>query len=250
MTLAFLNWGHYSGFRPVLDCAKARAGCPIIVISDYDKLKGVESIPIANFPVGNAMLNLFAPHVGQWQAYSLARWYVLRDLLRNRPELFPVFCADWDIMFFRDLAQAYQPFLTNDYNVSVDNGVASAAYGINRIEPLESYCDMTEKLFRDKSGDLSIQNDMIAWLANTSTGKWKVGNLFEIHNGTVLDHNIHCGTDRFIFDGENKLVEFHTGHPYFVLKSDQTRIAAASIHCWGDWKSKPESVLKLIGIKP
>jgi hypothetical protein len=65
----------------------------------------------------------------------------------------------------------------------------------------------------------------------------------------VFDHNIHCGKDRFIFNGGAKLLEFHQGNPYFVLKSDESRIAAATIHCWGSYKSKPKELLEKAGIK-
>lgn len=243
MTLVFITWGSYEGFQAVLSCAKARAGCRIIVISN-NKVEGVEHIPLSDFPIGQVMLGKLKPHVGEWAAYSLARWFVLRELLTPHPDMVPVFCADWDVMIFRDLAKAYTPFLDCDYTVSIDQDMSSAAYGVNNFAALDALCN----LIADNQSDPTL-NDMEAWARLTRTGKWKVGNLFEIHDESVFDHNIVCGADRFMMLDGCKEVTWLDGIPYFQL-FDLTLIRATTIHCWGPWKSKPAELLRLAGIKP
>lgn len=228
MNLVFIHWGHYDGFKSVLACAKARCNCPIRVISA---------------PVVTIQKEL-AAHVGEWCSYSLSRWFVLRDLVRKEPDLLPVFCCDWDVMIFQDLAKAYEPFKDFDYTVSIDGGMASAAYGVNNFEALDALCNLVQNNLTDKT-----LNDMEAWSRLTRTGKWKAGNLFEIKNDSVFDHNIVCGADRFEMVNGCKQVVWKDGYPYFK-KHDCSLVKAATIHCWGPYKSKPDSLLKLAGIKP
>lgn len=241
MTLVYINWGHYAGFQDILNCAIARAGCRIIVISDVPKT-GVEYLPVSEFPIGEQMLNALEPHVGLWAAFSLARWHVLRQLAEREPDIFPVFCSDWDVMIFRNLAEAYAPFADCDYTVSIDGGMASAAYGVSNFAALDALCKLVEENITEKT-----LNDMEAWSRLTRTGAWKVGNLFETIGGSVFDHNMHCGGGRFAMDGPAKRVVYEDGYPYFI--SPDGTVAANTIHCWGTYKNRTGEVLRKCGIK-
>lgn len=229
MNLIYIFWGSYDGFKSVLACAKARANCPIKVVEN-------PQVPIQK---------RLAEHVGEWCSYSLARWFVLRDMAGECPttDFFPVFCSDWDVLIFQDLAKAYEPFLEYDYTVSIEGGMSSAAYGVNNFEALDALCKLIEANMTDKT-----LNDMEAWARLTRTGKWKVGNLFEIKNDSVFDHNIVSGGDTYeIVDGVKQVV-WKDGSPYFK-KHDRSFVKAVTIHAWGPWKSKPAELLRKAGIK-
>lgn len=227
MNLIYIHWGYYDGFKSVLACAKARANCPITNAAD----------------TYHAIQRQLADHVGEWCSYSLARWFALRDMAEKQPDIFPVFCSDWDVMIFQDLAKAYEPFLEYDYTVSIEGGMSSAAYGVNNFEALDALCNLIEANMTDKT-----LNDMEAWARLTRTGNWKVGNLFEIKNDSVFDHNIVSGGDTYeIVDGVKQVV-WKDGSPYFK-KHDRSLVKAVTIHCWGPWKSKPAEILRKTGIK-
>lgn len=249
MILVFIYWGNYDGLNAVLACAKARAECPIYVISDSQPPSGVNHIPISDYSIGGRMMELFCSNnICRWAAFSLSRWYILRDFMISRELPFPVFCADWDVMIFRNLAKSYEPFREKDFTVSYEGAMSSAAYGVNHIDPLNAYCTLIEKQAHDGGDYAATLNDMEAWARTYRAHLFKVGNLHEIHNGSVFDHSMHCGQDRFAFDGEAKRLEFHEHNPYFVLKDGQTRIAANTIHCWGSYKHKPNELAKHAGI--
>lgn len=222
MTIAFIFWGKYDGFNSALACANARANCPVIVIADRPH------------PMGK----LLAETVGNWCSYSLSRWFVLLELGRKMPHIFPVFCCDWDVMIFQDLAKAYEPFQDCDFTVSMDGNMMSAVYGMNRVEPLEALCEVIKRDAKDKT-----LNDMEATARLAREGNWKVGNLFEIKNDSVFDHNIVCGSERFQMDGNVKRIVWHNQSPYFV-RHDGGLVRANTIHCWGPFKSKPAELLK------
>ncbi len=242
MTLCFIFWGKYDGYKSVLACARARAGCPIIVISDGKPPEGVRHIPLSDFPTSERLRRYMIPHIGRWCSFSLARWHVLREFARKEPDIFPVFCADWDVMIFRNLPDAYAPFKTFDYTNSQYTGMGSAPYGINNPAALEALCDLIEANATD-----TALNDMEAASRLERTGNWKVGNLFEIVNGSVFDHSAHCGGDRFQMAGEAKMVMYNNGLPYFSLH-DGTLIMANTIHLWGSYKTRADEVARNCGI--
>jgi hypothetical protein len=232
----------YPGFTDVIESAKRRANCPIWVISDQPDPGGVNYVPISEFPVGDEMRARFARQMNPWSCLTLARWYVLRDFIRKYDPPFPIICMDWDVMIFRDLGAAYAPFEECDYTVSVLDGLDSAAYGINRMEPLEAFCDMVEGISDDNRPEAQQLNDMLAWRLFRGTAAWKVGDLFEIRDGSVFDHNIHCGADRFRMEGEAKQVVFLGGTPYFVAL-DGSLVVANTIHCWGTYKTRTRELM-------
>lgn len=248
MNLVFIFWGHYDGFTDALACAKARAACPITVISDGEKPDGVNYFPLSSFEESARMVDALSPHIGRWASLSMARWFVLRELGKRQPELFPVFCSDWDVMIFRNLQEAYAPFEKFDYTVSVNEGGSSAAYGVNQAEALDSFCEHVAKALRDGTVKTVAPNDMEAWATHTRSGPWKAGNLFEIQNGAVFDHSMHAGSDRFVMDGPAKKIVYQNGQPYFVLHGGSL-IVANTAHCWSTYKTRTGEVLRKCGIK-
>ena len=249
MTLVFIAWGHYPGFQDALACARARAGCPIWVVSDGAPPAGVNHLPLSKFPIASRVRCEIAVNTGAWASFSLARWFVLHELITLRPEIkFPIFCADWDVLIFRNLAEAYRPFEKFDYTVSIEGTMESAAYGINHMRPLQSFCELVQKLNYENDPRAKNLNDMEAWSLNRRAHNWNVGNLHEIHDGCVFDHSMHCGADRFMMNGPAKKVLFEKGQPYFVT-NDSKIIAANSLHCWGSYKTRTAEVRKMAGIE-
>jgi hypothetical protein len=168
--------------------------------------------------------------------------------MKNLRLSFPVFCVDWDVMVFQDLQKAYIPFKEYDISVSFEGKMSSAAYCVNHISPLSSYCALIEQQAQEGGDQAERLNDMEAWARTYRHFDLNIGDLHQIKNGTVFDHSMHCGQDRFEFDGQTKKLEFHDHNPYFVLKDGKTRILANTIHCWGSYKSKPNELVKNAGI--
>ena len=246
MTLVFIVWAGdspYAGFPDVVECAQRRADCPIWVISDRPAPGRVNYAAMSEFPAGDEIRKKYSGHTAPWLAMSLARWFVLRDFIRKYKPSFPIFCADWDVMIFRDLEEAYSPFADCDYTVSMLGDIDSAAYGVNRLEPLEAFCDLVEKMADDNDPRAEMLDDMFAWQLNRGTGNWKVGNLFETHGASVFDHNIHCGDGRFVMAGPAKKVTFREGTPYFT-GLDGAPTLANTIHCWGTYKTRTSELLR------
>lgn len=249
MTLVFIFWGEYAGFKDVLAAAVARAGCPIVVISDSSNpnVRGVEHIPVSEYKLDH-FYEAFKKHTVPWRARSLLRWFVLREFSR-RDAVFPLFCADWDVIILRNLQSSYAPFADCDFTVSRFETSSSAAYGINRMEPLDGFCEMLSEWIVNSPEKLIEMNDMVAWSALSQINPWNIGDLFTITNGSVFDHNMHCGRDRFQFDGEAKKIVYADYHPNF-LSLDGNLVPANTVHCWGSYKTRTREVIGHCGIAP
>ena len=247
MTLIYIFWGEYAGFEDVLACAKARAGCPIVVISDGPAPKGVTHFSIHDFQEAEHIRKIMAQHVSEWDSKCIARWFVLREFLKNRPEAYPVFCSDWDILIFQDLEKAHAPFLKFDYAVSIDEGAISATYAISAPGPLDVFCEMIGAMFTMSDPRATGLNDMGAWKHVTDTRKFSVGNLNLIVNDSIFDHNMHCGEKEFVFTGPAKRVVFTDGFPYFQ-KLDGALVKANTFHCWGTYKTRTKEMREIAGI--
>ena len=247
MTLIYIFWGEFPGFTDVLACAKKRAGCPIIVVSDGAPPPGVKHIPIQNFKYAETFLKLAGKQVGKGMATCIARWFVLRDLLLTTPLNYPIFCSDWDILIFENLEKAHAPFLDFDYAVSTSDGISSAAYAINSRLPLDEFCAKSESLFSNNEPVAQNQNDMAIWRYVSGTGKFKVGNLNQVVDSRLFDHNMHCGESEFVFDGPAKRVQFVEGYPFFQAK-DGSLIKAVTFHCWGTYHTRTKEMRERAGI--
>jgi hypothetical protein len=211
-----------------------------------------------SIPVWNDITARIAPHtLNCCQPMSIARWFVLRELVRNGEVSLPVFCSDWDILFFSPLKASTSPFLKHDFCLSTAYDLASphssAAYTVNAIAPLDAFCDLIEHICATGNQAVKV-NDMIGWSQVAASGKFSVGDLFSITNGSVFDHNIACGRDRFYMDNPSaeialraKTIIWKDSSPYFV-KLDQSLVKANTIHCWGTFKTKTSELCRLAGI--
>ncbi len=251
MTLIYIAWGKFDGFRDVLKCSEKHAGCPIYIVQEALLQECPEMaavIPMSNFPVGLKITRELENFTTHWFALSVARWFVLLDFIHTYRPKFPVFCSDWDVMIFRSLSEACAPFMEHDYCVSIQNGNPSAAYVVNRVEPLEYFCKTIRKMLDENDPGLINLQDMFAWKLISNSGKFNIGDLSQIKNDSIFDHNIHCGAKQFEMDGPAKKVVWEKGRPFFV-QTDGKVVRANTIHCWGTYKTRTAEVLESAGIK-
>ena len=245
MDLVYIFSGNYAGFKDSLLSSHRRTGCEVKV---YEQAE--------TFPLWQRVTAQTLPHCdAPWQTTCIARWFLLRDFIKSGAVKLPVFCSDWDILFFTPLEAACEPFKDCDcaYSVERDSGhpSSSSAYLINQIEPLEAFFDNVSARWVKPKGEGFI-NDMTVWSEVAGTGRFKFGDMFEVRKGSVFDHNIACGRDRFLMDGNNKKVIWQdyggVTQPCFI-GLDGVPVVAHTIHCWGSYKTRTGELLKLAGIK-
>lgn len=210
-------------------CAQERAGCPVVVAM-------------------NPPLPDWASEY-DWVRKSIWRWFVLRDLCNTQKITFPIFTCDWDMLIFRNMVKAYEPFLGYEICRSCDGkGAWAEAYGINSQGLLNEFCYFIQYVIMAMPELLKDNGDMHAWDLFTKQQTLKTADLFEIVNNSVFDHNIHCGEERFVMEGNTKRIHFENGVPYFTRLTDNAPIAANLIHCWGDYKTKTRELVYRAGI--
>jgi hypothetical protein len=253
MNLIYIFWGNYGGFLDVLACAQARAKCPIFVVSDGPPPPpghDTHHLPISRFPRVNRMRSLFEsrndPDQAVWLAKTMTRWFILQELTRRHPGMFPLFCSDWDILLFSNLNDAYRPFLAGDISVTKDGSMGGPAYGINNAEALDKFCSHIEKLVVDRHPLAHNLNDMVAWGLAPELGL-RVSDLSQVVNGGVFDHNIHCDGGVFEMDGPTKRIVFGQQQPFFVTKAGE-QVKAHCIHCWGSYKGRTAELRRQAGV--
>lgn len=247
MTVVFIYWGgeNYPNVVDAIACAKAKSCLPVYVISDTVPNIDCNFESVSQF--GKALKVREKLRGITTVAESLSRWFVLNEFAKTRENMFPVLCFDWDVLTFRNLEEAYRPFLGFDYTISIGDGGWSAAYGVNHKKCLDGFCSFVEGLVESGDPRSKNLNDMEAWAHYGRSNGSSIGNLFEIKNGSVFDHSMHVGSGIYEFDGPAKRVVFVDGSPHFVLL-DGTFIAANTMHCWGSYKFKTGDVRKMAGV--
>lgn len=249
MNLTFVFWGNYGGFPDVIKLAQRRAGCPIHIISDGVGQKIPGWVDVREFSGSLAMLgDLRKRHTRGWQCSSLCRWLVLREFARSRGLSGPLVLSDWDILWTRSLEESRDLFEKFDCMVSDAGCGSSAAYVVNNQDVLDAYSEELIRWMRTKASPWGDDfNDMCVWSDVANSGKWRVGNMWKEHGGSMFDHNIHVGEKEFVMDGPAKKVVYRNGDAFFVKCSGE-EVLARSIHCWGTYKNRTSEVLRNLGI--
>ncbi len=258
MNVLFVAFGTYPGLKDALKAAVARAGVPVHLVSDKTEESGVISHPLSEFKeslaVREQLLNAKGAS-GPFHSCGLTRWFVLRELLRRGEISLPVFTPDWDFLIFRNLRDAHSAFRAHDFAVSVlrqreeeESRLRTAPYWINRLEPLEAYCDLVTSMLRVNSPFLPKMNDMCVWLQNAELNNWHVGDTYTIHDGTVFDHHMMTDEGKFESEGDSHRIEWSDGLPYLTTTLGRKRVMANTLHCWGKWKLLTGQLLQAAGI--
>lgn len=247
--IVYVAWGQYDGFKDSVKSAEKIAGWPVHVISQFP-VPCQNHYPITVCPKANAMLRDLQSRTGDNRWTYIMRWLLLKEFIELHPELdWPIFCPDWDLLYMRPLSESYAPFMQDDYTVSIHDEFPfprTAAYCINQMGPLASFCELVHRVIRDNSAQYKT-DDMALWTQMQNENPfWKVGDLNVIHNGSVFDHNMHTGKARFEMDGEAKKIEWIGNKPAFRHKDGLVR--ANSIHCWGSYKTRTAEMLRKAGI--
>lgn len=262
MTLVFIAWGDYGGWRHSVRCAAARAKADRVYVIGQQKYRfntlGADWLNLEDFLASKKLIpDMISGHGdGLSCAYSLTRWIVVKELAASGRATFPIFTADWDMMLFSDLKAACQPFLQYDFSVTVNHpndADVSAAYLITRIEPLVIFQSNLERvLYGDdtiaKEEYAKYAQDMGEWQKVFSTKQFTRGVMSRNVNGGTFDHNIECPGDGLEMEGPAKRIYWQGQTPFFRRVDNGEYVKAHCIHCWGSHKNREVELAGNAGI--
>lgn len=238
-------WGEYGGTLPAVRCAIEHAGCPVYVaaLSPIGAGEFHSMVPYTfSEHIRQRLLEHCDGQCGNLHAHSIARWFVVREMIAKKHVALPVYVFDWDVLIFTNLLKSWIPFGADDYAVSIEvvNGkpYSTAPSYINRLEPLNAFCATVEWLLRTNAPvlDNSALDDMMVWSYTGKLFEWRVGNTAQIHNASVFDHHLMTQNGMFRLGDLGKRIEWVGGNPHFVHK-DGRLIRANTLHCWGPFKN-------------
>lgn len=246
-------WGHYSGLVPTLQCAIKHAGCPVHLVTEKPYHLGVFHA-MSGFPfaqrIANQLLGVLTGAGAALHAYSIARWFVVREMITTKRITLPVYVFDWDTLIFANLAEAHEPFEKYDYAVSVEDPTAdvparTAPSYVNRLEPLNAFCTAVESLLRSNACSLKsgVLDDMLVWGILSELFLWNVGDTARVHNRSVFDHHLMAQLDVYIPGDIGKRIEWVQGRPHFIRR-EGIAVRANTLHCWGPFKGAESWLIK------
>lgn len=248
-----------TGFMPSLsDCIRsfsARSNCPVHIIADRSVV-GHVSASFADYDLGPASKQLV-----EWGHFPTLRWLATNAYVKARHINGPLFCPDWDLMCFSDLNIACEPFLKFDVCQTRDMGPGrlnegnwAAASFVGNVEVLDAFCDYATKVVTTKPWGTNhcAYNDMAVWSYFVGESKVIRGDMSEIKNGSVFDHNV-CVPDLYEVENDDggfptKRIFWKNGRPHFSRSGDSQLIQAHTIHCWGSYKQRTHELLLRAGI--
>lgn len=245
-------WGDYSGLEPSLNCAIANAGCPVHLVAEAPH-GNCHFHPISEFPfpqrVLERLMDALSPSGRRLHACSIARWFVVRQMITTKLINLPIYVFDWDVLIFGDLSKAHIPFAQYDFAVSMESKkplspITAPSY-VNRVEPLNSFCSLVESLLNCNAPRLKSDrvNDMVFWAEMALTFGWHYGDTSDVYNNSTFDHHLMAQTDRYLLGDIGKRIEWVGGTPHFVHK-DGRLIKANTLHCWGPFKNTESWLVK------
>lgn len=231
LSLVFPFWGGDNNWWPdIHKLAQAFADCPIYVIKDPPmdaKLRGL----------------MERKAITPFHAYGMARWFAILELLKSGKLRLPIAIFDWDVAVFQSLPRTMEPFADCDLAVSemfLPIRHVSTCGLLNRIEPLEEYARLVRAGHK--------RNDMEPWGLIARNPKFRTGNLFDVVNGGVFDHNIHVADGRFDAEPDGaKVVVWVENKPHFRMEGGRL-VRANTIHCWGSYKNRTAELVAKAGL--
>lgn len=246
--VAFVHWVEMPWFDDVLAFARARAGLPVVVISDRKENKeGVRWHDIKQFHWDG--FEKLAAVRGLFFAGSIRRWFVLNKAMQRGIVSAPVFTPDWDDLIQMPLASTAEHFAHADYATTFHaTHIKRAPLLINNPACLDSFCRMIETMLAIESPRLRSIQDSSGWSVTALVHDWTVANLCEIFDNSVFDHSLGFGAeDGYVMDGAMKKLDWFSGVPYFYVAPGRG-VRAKTIQCWGRFKEKIPEYRKLAGL--
>ena len=237
-----MDEGIYGGYEDAKFLARKHSGCNVICLDKTDS---------------RAHDREFLKQIGRRGQKSrldmtaLERHFIVLDHIEANHLEPPFVFPDWDFMVFQNLEQAFIPHMGCDWASSVHNdGNMMPAHFLTNVDALREFCGITIELINGLSKEDYLHNfhDMIVWKKVSETGKFKVGNTLEIHDGSAFDCGMQCNSIKDLpiaykaeADGYKELT-WKDGIPFFETLDGQ-KVKANWIHCWGKYKTRTKELV-------
>lgn len=252
MTLLFVHWNEQPWFDYVLECARRRSGCDIVVVSDRSDNKGGARWYDINRTAPHSRLAVrarIAQHRNPFLADAIFRWFVIQAMLNNGIVEEPFFACPWDEVIFGSIPEGCEPHGQADYATTHTSGIPRCPLLVNNARCVQSFCDFVESCLQCHSPRLAWIQDNNVWGTMEEAHNWVVGDLSIIWKGKVFDHSIQAGAeDGYVMVDGIKKIEWWADYPSLFRKIDND-IGARTLQCSGRYKSMiPDLAKRALGI--
>lgn len=189
-----------------------------------------------------------------WRACMLS-WFVLADWMEFHQENF-VCTVDTDVLIFERIEEIYPHWAQFDLSACNALGTMTVPFFVS-LHAIQHFKDYLFDLFEKPNplpGQIQARAEcrccMSAWRLAAQFRGLSVGNLCDVVEGAVFDHNLGMQygfeDDRF----GNRILEFEKGQPYGFFGSERRRTRFNALHCWGDWKSRMAELVRRSEVSP
>lgn len=233
MTIIYVYWNRADWALPVFRCSQRISKAKVIVVSEFkNTIPDIQWLDINSFERAKIIRSKLRENgVSDFEACSFARWFVIQEVAQKFPDIFPLFCADWDeFILFPEIPQA-----EFDYGTTFDEGLPRAPLLLAHAAPLNAFCDHVESAVNNCAPSLETGNDMCSWKRSSDLCAWKTTDLAVPVNWAVYDHSLGAGKGTFQHENGGKKIVWRNKTPYFVTHGG-AEVLARSIQCWGEFK--------------
>lgn len=180
---------------------------------------------------------------------SLLNWLVLADWMEFHQENF-VCTVDTDVLLFERIEEIYPHWAQFDLSACNPLGTMQAPTFVS-LHAMREFRDYLFDLFEKPNltlGETQARAEcrccMSAWRRASNCRSLSAGNLCDVVNGAVFDHNLGM---QYGFEDDrqgNRILEFEKGQPYGFFGSERRRVRFNALHCWGNWKSRMAELVR------
>lgn len=233
----------YPGYDAVLKMAALNSGCDALALQSD-----------GNGRNENHFLDLLKlrPAKGRLDIMAIRRNLIILDQAERHNWEPPFVMLDWDMMVFRNLAEAFESYCGLKYDMATSvyqNDCTMPAQLVTSLEPLREFARLAINhcITLPENDYLTDFHDMRVWRDVMFSKKFSVGNTLRDLE-VIFDSGMHqVGAPDLPMDFENdgtgyKKLRWKDGLPY-CRTIDGVDMPFAWIHMWGKYKSKyPELV--------
>lgn len=258
MKVLFFGDKKFVNYAFTIACADAFSGCEVEYCSDaafsgvgkatWRPFAKIIQNAVADYPALAHIIPVTGHSLCKW---SLVRWFATLEMWKQHDSNEPMFCADWDVLIFRDLNITTKPFMDKYWSVSKHEVDAwSSPYLVLHREVVENFCKYVSACHA--SGRLPIGtngiSDMAAWTAFARDTCYVPGDLNRIVNDSLFDGNNLLNLHGLLVrESDGKRIVWVDKKPYFVMADTERLIAANTIHCC-TWKDRIPEFVKQAGL--